>query len=177
MANKDPFYRRLNALGFLLSLGSLIFLVISFQANADLTSPFSSLIRLILLSGSVVFFIALVHNPATSGQRFYALINSLVILAGIAISTRHIWLMHKPAGDTESLLQQCQVPFEQLMLTQHNVIDKLSLLSQLATHCSAQPLPHLPFDLAGQTLLILIPLLLICWKVIGYKPRSQGLFL
>ncbi len=49
----------------------------------------------ILLTG-IVFLIAVVHNPGSSGIKRYAMIGAVTALAGGSVSVRHVWLQHLP---------------------------------------------------------------------------------
>ena len=178
MANKNPVYRRLNALGFLCSLSALIYIVLSLQTGTtDLISPLSSLIRLIILICTGLFFIALIHNPGVSGQRFYSFINLLVVCSGLGAAVYHLWVQSQPEQIDGSLQNMCQLPFEQLMATQQSIVGKLELLFSLSSNCTAEALPAIPIGFAEQSLFLFLMLFLLCWKMLLKKERPEGLFL
>lgn len=52
--------------------------------------------RIAILLTGVVFLIAALHNPQTTGRRIYAILGTFTALAGGAISIRHLWLQNLP---------------------------------------------------------------------------------
>ncbi|MGH1462074.1 MAG: disulfide bond formation protein B [Neptuniibacter sp.] len=178
MAKKEPRYRRLNALGFFCCLSFFLYLFFCLQTSVTgHATPFASLIRLTLLSNTLLFFIALIHNPYVSGQRFYSFINMLLTLSGIGTAANHLWIQAKPELINASLLSLCEKPFENLMAQQPTLPDKLVLLYNLSGNCTAESLAPLPIGFPAQTLLIFVLLFLLCWKTFIHRPKAQGMFL
>lgn len=178
MANKDSLYRRLNALGFLCGLSFLAYLIVCLQTPASgYATPFSSLTRIILLSSTFLFFLPLLHNPGTGGQRFYSFINIALLLSGLVATARHIWIQAKPELISAELISLCEKPFEKLMAEQPAITEKMHLLFQLSGNCMAEKLGPVPISFPVQALLCFLLLFLLCWKIMVHKPRSQGMFL
>ena len=178
MANKDSLYRRLNALGFLCGLSFLAYLIVCLQTPASgYATPFSSLTRIILLSSTFLFFLPLLHNPATAGQRFYSFLNISILLSGLMATARHIWIQAKPELISTELVSLCEKPFEKLMSEQPAIADKMQLVFQLSGNCMAEKLGPVPISFPVQALVCLLLLFLLCWKIMTHKPRSQGMFL
>ncbi len=91
-------YRRLNLIGFMLSGSALSYAYVELeQALGGIHCTLCTLMRLALLCMSVVFLLAFFHNPWISGQRFYAVFNSLFSLLGLTAAGRYVWLEANPA--------------------------------------------------------------------------------
>lgn len=174
---KDSSYRRLNALGFLCCLSFLVYLVVCLQTPVSgHATPFSSLTRIVLLTSSVLFFLPTLHNPSTSGQRFYGSINFVLVVAGTITSARHLWLQAKPEQISGKLVELCEQSFEILMAQQPAFSGKVLLLFDLSGNCIAEKLGPFPVSFPIQALLCFLLLSLLCWKILVHRPRSQGMF-
>lgn len=83
--------------GFLFCF-SLLITAILFQFQGGLEPcPLCISQRIMVLAVSLVFLVAVLHNPGTLGTRIYAVTGCLTALAGAGISGRHVWLQHLPA--------------------------------------------------------------------------------
>ena len=58
--------------------------------------PLCMVQRLIFIAMLVLFLLATVQGPKRIGSRIYALLISLLSLAGVAVAMRHIWIQHLP---------------------------------------------------------------------------------
>lgn len=54
--------------------------------------------RVAVIALGVMFLIAAVHHPANSGARVYAVLLTIVGLAGTIVSGRHVWIQMQPEG-------------------------------------------------------------------------------
>jgi len=54
--------------------------------------------RVAVISVGVLFLIAALHNPGTTGARVYGGLIALAALCGIGIAARHIWIQAQPPG-------------------------------------------------------------------------------
>ncbi|WP_299179344.1 hypothetical protein [uncultured Neptuniibacter sp.] len=175
MGSQNLFFRRLNALGFLLSLASLLSIfsiqhltgITTFQSHAGL------LLILTLLSCGSVFLAALLHNPATTGQRLYALVTTAVFsiyITVVALQLSQAYASNNPESDLCKQLAE-------VTLTHHAALtDKLSALFHTAVSCPGEIIPVVQVNLPMIGLLFVLPLLLISWKIVIYRPRTESLF-
>lgn len=178
MAKKDTLYRRLNALGFICCLSFLAYLIVCLQTPASgYATPLSSLVLITLLSNTLLFFLPLLHNPATTGQRFYSFFNLTLSLSGLVAVVRHMWIQNKPELISQELVNLCEQPFETLMSQQPVVTEKIYLLFNLSGNCIAEKLGPVPISFPIQALLCFLLLFLLCWKILSYRPRPPGMFL
>lgn len=179
MAKKDPYYRRLNALGFLFCLAGLTYALITLQGlpdqNTQLSSHLASLAKLFTLCTTTVFFCALVQNPKTFGQRIYSLLNAVFIGAGISLMVNRLWTVAEPVD--ESLLSSCGIPFETMMTQYQGLPAKLTALFNSASICPVEHQQLLSLGITEQSLLFFLLLFLICWKILIHRPKTESLFL
>lgn len=90
--------RTLCTSGLVLAVVSMLFAVVYLQIIEYLEPcPLCILDRAVVIGLGAVFLLGLVHNPAQTGRRVYAIIASLLSLTGIGICLRHIWLQNLPA--------------------------------------------------------------------------------
>ncbi|MDH4283847.1 MAG: disulfide bond formation protein B [Gallionellaceae bacterium] len=61
--------------------------------------PLCMVQRFIFIALLVVFAIAMLHNPARTGAKVYAVLVSLLALSGIGVASRHIWIQHLPKDE------------------------------------------------------------------------------
>lgn len=61
--------------------------------------PLCMVQRFIFIAMLVVFAIAMLHNPARTGAKVYAVLVSLLALSGIGVASRHIWIQHLPKDE------------------------------------------------------------------------------
>lgn len=61
--------------------------------------PLCMVQRFIFIALLVVFVIAMLHNPARTGAKVYAVLVSLLALSGIGVASRHIWIQHLPKDE------------------------------------------------------------------------------
>ncbi len=65
--------------------------------------PLCILQRIAVLALGLVFLAGLVHGPKGRGRRIYAVLATVVSLAGVGVAGRHVWLQHQPP----SLMAEC----------------------------------------------------------------------
>lgn len=58
--------------------------------------------RVAVISVGVLFLIAALHNPGRTGSRVYAALLLVAVIAGIGLSSRHIWIQSQPPGTVAS---------------------------------------------------------------------------
>ncbi len=165
-------YRRLNLAGFFLTGSALSYASIALEQQlSSINCSLCSIVRLCLLCMSVVFFIAFVHNPWTFGQRFYALLNWLLSLAGLAAAARHTWLeSFQHASPTA-----CNAGIETLTASLPFLSDVHILLAE-QHDCLDNSWHLLGFTLSQVTLGVFILLFLITWRLLTRRPEPKLLF-
>ncbi len=58
--------------------------------------------RVAVISVGALFLIAALHNPGRAGSRVYAALLLVAVIAGIGLSSRHIWIQSQPPGTVAS---------------------------------------------------------------------------
>lgn len=67
--------------------------------------------RMSLVALSIVFLVAVAHNPVAWGRRIYALLILLTAGTGISVAGRHVWLQNLPPDEVPS----CGPGFDYIM--------------------------------------------------------------
>ena len=92
-----------NALGFLACAALMGYALFAQHVLGLNPCPLCIFQRVAVITVGVLFLIAALHNPAGSkGARFYGVLIDLAVLAGMAISARHIWIQAQPPGTVAS---------------------------------------------------------------------------
>ncbi|MFW1678334.1 disulfide bond formation protein B [Pontibacter sp. JAM-7] len=172
----SPAYRPLNILGFICSGVGLVYAVSILEPLlGNSNCLFCSLIRALLLSLSLIYLLALIHNPASAGQRSYALLGLLLIATGLFTLGYQGWSQTNAPALTDAELLTCQMSLEQLNL-QGTLTDKLGTWFTLATRCPVPRPGSAALSINLQTLILFTLLLLLNLRLIMIKPRRQGYF-
>jgi disulfide bond formation protein DsbB len=91
-----------NAAGFLACAGLLgVGYYLQFVVGLE-PCPLCIMQRIAIFASGVLFFIAAVHGPGTTGARVYGVLTVVTALIGASISGRHIWLQHVPESERPS---------------------------------------------------------------------------
>ena len=61
--------------------------------------PLCMIQRFIFIAMLVVFATATLHNPKRTGTRVYAVLTGLLMLSGVGVASRHIWIQHLPKDE------------------------------------------------------------------------------
>ena len=61
--------------------------------------PLCMIQRFIFIALLVLFALAVLQNPKTTGAKIYAVLISLCALSGVGVAGRHIWIQHLPADE------------------------------------------------------------------------------
>lgn len=94
-----PISRRLgNGLGFLMCAALMGYALYAQHGLGLEPCPLCIFQRIAVISAGVLFLIAAIHDPGRSGARWYGALLSIAVIAGIAISTRHLWIQAQPPG-------------------------------------------------------------------------------
>ncbi|GEM_PF-4234227 len=172
----SPAYRLLNLLGLTLSGGGLLYAIVFLEPLLAGTSClFCALVRALLLCLSLIYLLALVHNPASGGQRFYGFIGFVLISAGLFTLGYHGWIQTTQPALTDAQLLTCQMSLEQLSL-QGSLFERLQSWFQLATHCPIPRPDELTLSINLQTLIGFTLLMLLNLRLMLLQPRREGYF-
>jgi len=104
-------------LGFLFC-AALLLMAIYFQFAGGLEPcPLCISQRIMVLAVAIVLLAAVLHHPARTGIRVYAMLGCLTALAGASVSGRHVWLQHLPAEEVPACGPGLEYMFQNFPLT------------------------------------------------------------
>lgn len=91
--------RRLaNGLGFLVCAGLMAYALYAQHVLGLAPCPLCIFQRVAVISVGVLFLIATLHNPGTTGRRVYGGLILVAVACGIGIAGRHVWIQAQPPG-------------------------------------------------------------------------------
>lgn len=91
--------RRLaNGLGFLFCAALMAYALYAQHVLGLAPCPLCVFQRVAVISVGVLFLIAALHNPGTTGGRVYGGLILVAVACGIGISARHVWIQAQPPG-------------------------------------------------------------------------------
>lgn len=94
-----PFGRRLaNGLGFLACAALMGYALYAQYVLGLEPCPLCIFQRVAVIVLGVLFLIAALHHPDRSGARVYGVLLAVAAIAGILVSSRHIWIQAQPPG-------------------------------------------------------------------------------
>ena len=97
--NALPIGRRpANGLAFLVCAALMGFALYAQYGLGLEPCPLCIFQRIAVIVVGVLFLIAALHNPGSTGARVYAVLLLIAVLGGAAISARHAWIQAQPAG-------------------------------------------------------------------------------
>ncbi len=165
-------YRRLNLAGLFLAGSALSYASIALEQQlSSVNCSLCSIVRLCLLSMSVLFLVAFIHNPWTFGQRFYALFNWLLSIAGLSAAGRYIWL--------ESLQSEspsvCNSGIEALT-SSLPFLSEIQILLVEQQDCLDNSWHLFGLTLSQATLGVFVFLFLITWRLLTRRPEPKLFF-
>lgn len=91
--------RRLaNGLGFLACAALMAYALYAQHVLGLAPCPLCIFQRVAVMSVGVIFLIAALHNPGTTGARVYGALIFVAAACGIGIAARHVWIQAQPPG-------------------------------------------------------------------------------
>jgi protein dithiol:quinone oxidoreductase len=91
--------RRLgNFLGFVACAGLMVYALFAQHVLGLSPCPLCVFQRVAVISVGVLFLIAALHHPGTTGSRVYGVLIAIAALCGIGIAARHVWIQAQPPG-------------------------------------------------------------------------------
>ncbi len=141
------------ALGFLCCL-SMLMIGAYFQFVEELEPcPLCISQRIAILTTGIIFLIAAIHNPKTTGLKIYSLLGTVVALCGAAISIRHVWLQNLPPEEVPECGPGLQYIFENFPLS-----ETIKLMLNGTGECADVLWTFLGLSIPGWTLVAFIML-------------------
>lgn len=148
-------------LGFLFTLWMIVTaLVLQYFMHLE-PCPLCIAQRVVVIALSIVFLIALIHNPKTWGIRLYGLIITSLTLLGYVVAGRHTWLQHLP----EDQIPECGPGLDYWMnhLPANVVVQKVF---QGTGDCAIVVFNFLGLSIPEWSLIAFIPFLLFGLKIL-----------
>ena len=124
--------------------------------------------RIVIVAMALVFLIATVHNPSTTGHRTYAVVNLVFGIIGIGIASRHIYLQSLSAD----AIPDC-APDLSYMLDTFPLPKTLSIIFNTSGECAEVTWTFLNMSIAQQTLLLFIVLTILCATVFKQTHKTE----
>ena len=118
--------------------------------------PLCTVSRLIVIALALLFLLMVLQNPDVLGERLYAGLSLLLIIAGIAVSARHIWLQSLPP----ELVPGCTPDIEYLF-SSFPLSEALETIFNSSGECADISWTFLGLTIPQQTLLFYIALLVL----------------
>jgi protein dithiol:quinone oxidoreductase len=87
-----------NALGLVACAGLMGYALFAQYVLGLAPCPLCIFQRIATILTGILFLIATLHNPRTTGARVYGALIGLAALGGVLISARHIWIQAQPPG-------------------------------------------------------------------------------
>jgi len=87
-----------NALGFLACVGLMGYALYAQYVLGLAPCPLCIFQRIATIVTGILFLIAAIHNPRSTGSRVYGALIALAALGGMLISARHVWIQAQPPG-------------------------------------------------------------------------------
>lgn len=125
--------------------------------------------RMVVLALLLLYLVASIHSPSQSSSRIYFWAGILLTLAGMAITLRHIWLIHLPP----ELVPDCSPGFNYLMKN-FPWNEAFIVMFKSSGECAGEPFSFARISLPGWTLFAFILYLFAnIWGVWGSKKKGS----
>ncbi len=145
-----PSYRKINMIGALLAIAAISFSFGILQGYLELDPcPLCTADRFVVIGLGLVFTLAWAHNPARIGQKAYAILNLPIVLIGIGLAVRHIWLQNLPPDQVPECGPDITYIFEVFPL-----LDALKMLLSGSGECAEVQWKFLGLSIPEQTLIL-----------------------
>ena len=107
-----------NALGFLVCAALMGYALYAQYGLGLAPCPLCIFQRVATIATGILFLVAAVHDPRTTGARGYGALIALAALGGVLISARHIWIQAQPPGTVAACGADLDYLLEIMPLTQ-----------------------------------------------------------
>jgi len=119
--------------------------------------PLCMMQRVVIYVLATVLLVAILHNPASTGQRIYGTLITLLALAGAAFSSRQLWLQNLPPEEVPA----CG-PSLEYMLDVLPWADVINAMMYGTGDCAKVSWTFLSLSIPGWTLIAFI-----CFALLG----------
>lgn len=160
--------RKLYLLGFLFSLG-LFGVALYMQHVMQLEPcPLCMLQRMAVMLAGVLFLLAFLFNPRQTGSRIFSSLIALVVIAGSAISGRHIWLQNLPPEQVPS----CGPGFD-FIVGNFPLTDAFGMIFSGSGECAEVSWQFLGLTIPAWTLIAFLMMLWLAWQAAASAAKQQ----
>jgi disulfide bond formation protein DsbB len=87
-----------NLVGFLICAGLIAYALYSQYGLGFEPCPLCIFQRIAVIATGIVFLLAALHHPRSSGALVYGVLAIITALVGVAIAGRHVWIQAQPPG-------------------------------------------------------------------------------
>lgn len=146
-------FRGLSAAGAIVCIGAISFAYFWLERHLGLEPcPLCILDRYVMGSAAIVFALAAVHDPASRiTRRIYAGLLTLILLTGVAVGIRHVWLQTLPEDEVPSCGPSLDYMFDVFPFT-----EALSMVLAGSGSCAEIEAAFLGVTLAQWTLVMFV---------------------
>lgn len=128
--------------------------------------------RSLVIAITVLFGLALVHEPKGLGVCVYRALGCILALLGILVTVRHLWILHSPLSATPDCIPKIDYLLEILPLK-----DALMIALKGSHECSEDTTQFLGLPLPGWTLLgfaMIVLMTVLPWGWIQRRFEKHG---
>lgn len=154
----------------LLAITSMLFARVFLQEFMELEAcPLCMTQRVFVVAWGIVALIAMLHNPAGWGNRFYAALCGLCAVGGGAVAGRHVWLQHLPPDQVPACGPSLEYMLETLPFS-----ETLSIVLMGDGNCAATMWTFMGLSIPEQTLILFAVTTLVClWQTFRSYPERD----
>lgn len=160
--------RKLYLLGFLFCLalfGGALYMQYVMQLEP---CPLCVLQRMAVLLAGGLFLLAFLFNPKRTGSKLFSSLIGLVVIAGAAVSGRHIWLQNLPPEEVPS----CGPGFD-FIVGNFPLADAFSMIFSGSGECAEVSWQFLGLTIPAWTLIAFVVMLWLAWQAAASAARQQ----
>ncbi len=160
--------RKLYLLGFLFSLalfGGALYMQYVMQLEP---CPLCVLQRMAVLLAGGLFLLAFLLNPKHTGSKIFSSLIGLVVIAGGAVSARHIWLQNLPPEDVPS----CGPGFD-FIVGNFPLTDAFGMIFSGSGECAEISWQFLGLTIPAWTLIAFVVMLWLAWQAAASAAKQQ----
>ncbi|MDT8309816.1 MAG: disulfide bond formation protein B [Methylophaga sp.] len=161
-------HNKLYLLGFLFSLalfGGALYMQYVMQLEP---CPLCVLQRMAVMLAGGLFLLAFLLNPKRTGSILFSSLISLVVIAGGAVSARHIWLQNLPLKDVPS----CGPGFN-FIIGNFPLGDAFSMIFSGSGECAEVSWQFLGLTIPAWTLIAFLVMLWLAWQAATTATKQQ----
>ncbi|WP_299204235.1 disulfide bond formation protein B [uncultured Amphritea sp.] len=164
-----PSYRSNNILGFLICVTSLTVTEIYIEPLiAQSNCALCSVVRIILLLMTGLFLLGFLLNRSVYLQRFLATLHLLLITGGLVTVVRSLF------ADTSNMADSCELSTS--VLLEKGTANALLITLDNAGSCPFPDWQFYQLNVVHLSLIILLILLVVVWKIMIKKPQRNLFF-